>query len=169
MADFIRQVNLILYSPLVLSIQILSGIVSLALFIFWIKLTKETGVWAWKIREVRDAWSQTPLRKGKILTKWQDVQKRMATNDESEWKLAIIEADSILDEVIKQLGYRGNTMGERMKNIKPGQFPHLDDAWRVHKVRNFIAHDASYKLQHATAQHAMEIYRKIFSEFNVVS
>lgn len=169
MQDLIHQLDRILYSPPLLIIQIISGLVSLALLVFLVKLIIGAGIVRMNVDEWRSSFSKTPLRKGRILSKWSDVSRRMQTNDESEWKLAIIEADSILDEVIKQLGYSGDTMGERMKNIKPGNFPYLDDAWRVHKVRNFIAHDASYKLKRETAQRAMDIYGKIFNQFNVVS
>lgn len=166
--ELIAKLNNILYSPPLLIAQIIIAFISVGLFIFYVRLLFMTQVISRFVNEWREGFSSTPVRKGRILKMWGSVQRRMETNDESEWKLAIIEADSIMDEIIKQLGYGGDTMGERMKKMNPGQFPYLDDAWRAHKVRNFIAHDASYRLQRATAQRVIEIYSKIFSGFNVV-
>src|SRR3989338_4652453 len=71
---------------------------------------------------------------------WVRVENYMRSENPSDWKIAILEADNILDEVVERMGYRGETLGERMKMIEPSDFLHLDEAWRAHKMRNEIAH-----------------------------
>lgn len=137
------------------------------LFGFLIFLIKETRIVADQIAEWREAFATTPVPKGKLVQQWERIQRLMGEQDEEKWKMAIIQADNILDEIIKAMGFSGSTMGERLKKIKPVQFPLLDDAWRVHKVRNFIAHDPTYTLQRPTAQRAIEVYERIFRELGL--
>lgn len=86
----------------------------------------------------------------------------------NDWKLAIIEADIILDEVLKQQGYAGNSLGERLKSISPQQLDSLQDAWEAHKVRNRIAHEgADFILTQRLAQETVTKYQRVFTEFGV--
>ena len=86
----------------------------------------------------------------------------------NDWKLAIIEADIILDDVLKQQGYAGNSLGERLKSISPSQLESLQDAWEAHKVRNKIAHEgADFVLTKRLAQETITKYQRVFTEFGI--
>src|ERR1700722_19821310 len=45
-------------------------------------------------------------------TRWKELQKQCA--DKSTWALAVIDADKLLDDVLKKRNYKGKTMGERL-------------------------------------------------------
>ena len=149
-------------------LPILGGIVSIGLFFMLIRLIRETGFIKMQLNDWTSARRQTPIPVGKLTSKWNKIQKHMESDSETEWRTAVIGADAILDEVIKSAGYKGETMGERLKNIKPYQFPGIDDAWRAHKIRNFLAHDTEYKLSRQVAEGTMEIYKRIFVELGVL-
>src|SRR3989344_2053949 len=44
--------------------------------------------------------------------KWEQVLKYMNSGSASDWRLAIIEADVMLDELLRTLGYLGESVGE---------------------------------------------------------
>jgi len=91
------------------------------------------------------------------------------SDNPNDWKLAIIEADIILDEIVKERGYAGNSLGERLRSISPAQLNSLDDAWAAHKVRNQIAHGgADFVLTKRLAEETINRYRRVFSEFGIV-
>ena len=97
-----------------------------------------------------------------------DMFEHVATDNPSDWKLAIIEADIILDDILKEKGYAGISLGERLKSISPTQLQSLDDAWQAHKVRNQIAHGgADFILTHKLAQDTIKQYRRVFNELGV--
>lgn len=166
--EFSEMMDSILYAYPFSLFQFIGAIATIILFVVWIYLLLKLGVVKKRVENFREMTEVSPVPKRKLLGQWNKIAQRINTNDESQWKLAMIEADSILDELIKSLGYKGETMGERMMKIKPGQFPYLDDAWRVHKARNFIAHDPSYKMSKETVMRAIKIYELIFNEFNVL-
>ncbi len=97
-----------------------------------------------------------------------DVLVHSESEHPNDWKLAIIEADIILDDLLKTRGYAGSTLGERLRSITPSQLESLDDAWEAHKVRNRIAHDgADFVLTKRLAQETIVRYQKVFKEFGV--
>jgi hypothetical protein len=72
--------------------------------------------------------------------RWERVRELANTTSESDWRLAILEADIMLNDLLKEQGYRGEGIGERLRDANPLQFATLDLAWQAHKVRNDIAH-----------------------------
>jgi hypothetical protein len=98
----------------------------------------------------------------------EDMTKHIASENPNDWKLAIIEADILLDETLKEKGYAGVSLGERLRSISPTQLQSLDDAWQAHKVRNQIAHGgADFVLTHRLAEETIKQYRRVFAEFGI--
>jgi hypothetical protein len=102
-------------------------------------------------------------------TRWDIVETHLASAHPAEWKLAIMEADSMLEELVKKLGYPGSTLGEMMKRIEKSDFTTINDAWEAHKVRNYIAHQGStFLLTKHQANHTIRLYEKVFKEFEYI-
>lgn len=98
----------------------------------------------------------------------EDVFIHLDSESPNDWKLAIIEADIILDDILKQRGYAGNSLGERLKSISPQQLSSLNDAWEAHKIRNRIAHDGTdFVLTKRVAHETIAQYQRVFSELGV--
>ena len=96
--------------------------------------------------------------------RWHRVEDYMTSLNPSDWKVAILEADNILDEVTERMGYSGTTLGERMKKISATDFPYLEEAWEAHKIRNAVAHKGTdYALSRSDAEHVINIYYRIFA------
>lgn len=96
-----------------------------------------------------------------------DITQHIASDNPNDWKLAIIEADIILDDTLKRAGYVGVSLGERLRSISPAQLRTLDDAWQAHKVRNQIAHGADFVLTKRTAEDTIKQYRRVFEELGI--
>ena len=96
----------------------------------------------------------------KLLKQWQKTKGRLETGLESEYKLAVIEADSTLDEILKKMGYSGETLGERLKQISPAVLPNVEELLEAHKIRNNIVHDPDYRLDLDGARKTISICEK---------
>lgn len=102
-------------------------------------------------------------------SRWDDVETHIASANPSDWRLAIIEADIMLEEAFAELGLAGNTLGERLKSASPAQIRSLDDAWRAHKVRNEIAHaGADFVLTKALADQTIAQFKRVFIELGKI-
>lgn len=98
--------------------------------------------------------------------RWERVLKHINSDNPNDWRQAILEADTILDEVITRAGYPGETLGEKMRGIERGDIRTIDEAWEAHKVRNRIAHDgAEFGLTRRETLRIIELYRRVFEEF----
>ncbi len=98
--------------------------------------------------------------------KWVKIKNHIESGSSNDWRLAIIEADVLLEEMLEKMGYHGNGIGEMLKTVEESDFHTLDDAWEAHKVRNNIAHQGSdYALSSAEAKKVIGLYQKVFEEF----
>ncbi len=99
----------------------------------------------------------------------QHMQDLISSNNQNDWRQAIIEADIILEEILVKQGYHGETIGEQLKQAVPADFRTLNDAWEAHKVRNDIAHQgSSFELSETLAHDIIAKYENVFHEFNII-
>jgi len=97
--------------------------------------------------------------------RWQRVAGLFQSPDSNGWRLAIIDADTMMEDMITSLGYMGDTFGEKLKSMSQAGVPWLQAAWDVHLLRNKIAHEGDrYHLSDREAYRAFKIYESIFYE-----
>lgn len=101
--------------------------------------------------------------------KWEHITELIASENPGDWRVAILEADIMLDELVTTMGHHGDTLGEKMKGIEQSDFKTLESAWEAHKIRNRIAHHGSdFILTHREAKRVIDLFREVFQEFDVV-
>jgi len=101
--------------------------------------------------------------------KWVKTLSYLFSQHSSDWKLAVIEADSMLDDLTTQLGFKGDNLGDKLKEATQEKFHNLSSAWEVHAIRNRIAHEgASFELSQHEAKRVIALYEQIFREFGFI-
>jgi len=100
---------------------------------------------------------------------WVKILEYLFSPNSSDWKLAIIEADLMLDRLMDQLGFKGETLGDKLKSADREKFRNLTVAWEVHTVRNRIAHEgSSFEVSQHEAKRVIALYEQIFREFGYI-
>lgn len=79
----------------------------------------------------------------KVNPRWEHIRSQFESANPNDWRAAIIDADSLLEEVVTNLGYTGESLGAKLTSIRVNDFPTLQSAWEGHKMRNIIAHEGS--------------------------
>lgn len=98
--------------------------------------------------------------------KWDKVKTHIESENENDWRQAIIEADIILGELLTKMGYKGDGIGEQLRRVEKADFNTIDQAWEAHKIRNAVAHEGSdYILNKNEAKRIISLYRQVFEEF----
>ncbi len=92
------------------------------------------------------------LDKQHFRTKWRELQKKCAKTE--TWALAVIEADSLLDEALKKKHFKGKTMGERLVSAQRS-LTNNDGVWFGHKLRNQLVHQTDVALRENDIKHAL--------------
>lgn len=111
----------------------------------------------------------TPPAVEDVNPKWQKVLEHLASENAADWKLAILEADIMLEEMLEKMGYPGQTISEKLKMVEKSDFDTLDMAWEAHKVRNSIAHEGSdFILSKDEADRVITMFERVFREFRYI-
>lgn len=106
--------------------------------------------------------SRTELR-------WSRIMEQIHSDSEQSWRLAILECDIMLNELLDVLGYRGETMGDKMRGVERGDFNTIDLAWEAHRARNKIAHEGTNLLLNSReARRILGLYEQVFREFRFI-
>jgi len=150
------------------TIKVVSFLVSLALMAMIVYLLIRSQFVREKMKQYLEVVEFSRLDEKRVLRAWQKVKARLATQQEAERRLAVVEADLILDEVIKISGYQGETMGDRLKQLTPANLSNIERVWRAHKIRNRIVHEPDFAITSMEAEEMVDIYHKALQEFGLL-
>ncbi len=100
--------------------------------------------------------------------RWERISGHIASDHPNDWRIAILEADVILDEILSKAGYTGDTVADKLKQVEKSDFLTIENAWEAHKVRNKIVHDAEFVLSRREADRVLDLYRSVFEEFHFI-
>lgn len=101
-----------------------------------------------------------PFGARKIIKEWNKIEHRLEAGLETESKLAVIEADSMLNDVLEKMGFAGETLEERLKNLTSNSLSNIEQVWEAHKIRNNIVHDPNYQLSLDESRRVISIYKQ---------
>ena len=99
---------------------------------------------------------------------WEGVLLHINSASESDWKLAIIEADKIVDQILVLKDYKGESMAERMTSIDKNELESIELLWEAHKVRNRIAHQPGFRLDYNQAKKVIAYYEEVLKDLRAL-
>jgi len=101
--------------------------------------------------------------------RWKYIQTLIESPNESDWRISILEADTLLEESFKAGGIEGNTMAELLEEAKTNGYPNIQGAWDAHLVRNKIAHEGQdFPLTQIEGRRIIKLYQNIFEDLKVI-
>ncbi len=111
----------------------------------------------------------TPMSVEQKNARWVYIEKLFESDNANDWRVAIIEADSMLDELLQSYNFPGDNLGERLKNADAKRLPTIQSAWEAHKVRNRIAHEGvNFQLSEREAQMTKKHFEFVFRNSGVI-
>ncbi|MFA5133760.1 MAG: hypothetical protein WC459_03085 [Patescibacteria group bacterium] len=119
---------------------------SIALFLIIFFFVKSKG------GEDREGYKETK-------EKWSEIEELMKSNSNLSWKLAIIEADKLMDSALKEAHMRGETMGERLR-FSVHKYPKMSKVWEAHIIRNNLVHERDSDINKKEAEKALAIFKE---------
>ena len=155
----IGQTALALYNTTLIPFEVIAVAIAAVLIVVTVILIIKTGWFALRVNRVRDVILKTDMPKKQAIGAWEVVQKHFFVGGANDLKVALMDADNILNDALRYAGVRGINLGDRLKHVKHSQVPNLEDVWEAHKLRNEIAHEASFTLKRDPAERALEAYR----------
>lgn len=108
------------------------------------------------------------IRKKKTKFRWEAIKKRLESQEEKEFKIAIIEADEMIGDLIKRMGYQGENLEEVFKNVPEAQIENIAKVKIAHETKNRIIHDEHFSVSLELANETLSCYEKFLDEFEVL-
>ena len=102
-----------------------------------------------------------------VQKRWETIQARLEESNPSQYKVSILEADHMADELLAGIGYSGSNMGERLQSIHLGQLESYTALKSAHEVRNRIVHEKDFQLSRDEAREILQAYRTFFEELEL--
>lgn len=149
-------------------VEIVSVLLTAFFIAFTIYMLVKTNWLPSRVERFRDVVFKSDLSRKRARNTWANVERHFFAGDDNDLKVAVIEADTLLDEALKNAGVQGTQLGERLKKITVSELPNIDDVWQAHKLRNRIAHETDFVLKRDLAERALTIYETALEHLGVL-
>ncbi len=108
-----------------------------------------------------------PFGVNRTFKQWVKISKRLEPGKAEDYKMSLIEADSLLDDVLKRMGFKGENMKERLEQIDAKTLPDIESIKKANKLRNSIVYDSDYDLSLDKAKETLRIYEKALRDLEL--
>ena len=164
---FTQMFNVFLNSGFFWFVKFILAIYVSVLFIDIVLLLVLRGVGV----DIRDTikGAQMPLTsKKKIQKRWQEIESRLKLENNMQNKIAILEADKLVDEVLLNIGYKGSNMKERLDKANANQIEEIDNLIEAHDIRNKIIYNDKFYLDNEESQRVIRLYREFLDNLEII-
>ncbi len=155
--------NLILDN--LLYIEIVSFLVTTVLLILIIYFLSKTNILGEEVEHLFNVFGKIDIVKKRHLKAWKEIQKKLKSGN---IKPAILDADRILNDILKMANFTGKNLDERLELIDKAQLSNIEEIRQAHKIRNRIYSESDFVITQNEAEVIIDIYKKTFQELNLI-
>jgi len=103
----------------------------------------------------------------KAQKQWKKIKQNFEKDDPVYWKLALLEAEKLMDEILIRMGLGPGTMDERLSRATVDEIPNLQDVIRARSLCQDIAKDPDYRLDKENAENTLGAFEKALISLQV--
>jgi hypothetical protein len=118
--------------------------------------------------DLKEFLTYKPFYVKKFLPQWKKIEKRLESKIEADFKLAILEADDLLNKAMDEIGYKGKDLTEKLEMINEEIISNLKELKEVRKVREDIISDPTYRLSEEETKKILKVYEKAIKDLQAL-
>lgn len=103
----------------------------------------------------------------KYRAKCLEIEHQLKPDEPSSYQLCVLNGDKLVDQALRDLGIKGQTMGERLKN-SASMYSDRNGIWTAHKIRNVIAHETNAVVTYEQAKRALSCFRQALKDLGAI-
>jgi len=107
------------------------------------------------------------LDHGKYQAHWLEIEHSIVKDNPASWQLAIMNADKLLDQALRERHFSGKTMGERMKAAQ-SSWKNANHIWSAHKIRNQLAHETDARVNYDITMRALSAFKQGLKDLGAI-
>ncbi|MEO7904883.1 MAG: hypothetical protein ABIR91_03770 [Candidatus Saccharimonadales bacterium] len=111
--------------------------------------------------------AQPQLDVNKYRMKWLAIEKQLSSDNPASCQMAVMNADKLLDQALKDHRTKGETMGARMKAAND-LWSNANAIWSAHKVRNRLAHEADTVVGFDEARRTLASFKQALKDVGAI-
>jgi len=100
--------------------------------------------------------------------RWDNIVKKIEVGTPDAIKVALIDADKLVDDSLKKLGLEGEHMADRLATLFSQDLRSLDNLWKAHKIRNNLVHNPEFEITLRQARKTLDYYRDFLREIRLL-
>ncbi|MCF7845569.1 MAG: hypothetical protein K9M12_02275 [Candidatus Pacebacteria bacterium] len=142
---------------------------SIILIVAFFFLTSKSKYFNYSFKE-----EQTERKKGvpfvdvKLKGNIEEIILQSQEEEETERKLAVIEADDLVSDVLFQMGHKGEDIIEQVKKLTEEIIPNIEQLKKAHLKRREVVESPEKKLSKEEALNTVLIYKETLKELRVI-
>lgn len=110
------------------------------------------------MQDVGEFFSWQAYGQRETFKQWNRIKRRIQSGLESDYKLAIIDADDFLLDVLDSAGYEAKDFKESIAKAGKLLAPILSDVLAAHEARNSIVYNPEYKVSTSQVNKILDTY-----------
>jgi hypothetical protein len=99
---------------------------------------------------------------------WLHIREKWMSPLPTDKRLALIEADAMVDNVLRDRGVDGETMAERINNCMDLPMEAAGELGFAHKFRNELVHETNPVFDVMDSERAFKAYENVLKELSVI-
>ena len=103
----------------------------------------------------------------KYRRRWMEIEHKFDRNNAATYPMAVIFADKLVDAALREKGFKGETMGHRMKQAT-STWSNVNAIWTAHKLRNKLAHEADAEVSYDEARRALSSFKQALKDLGAI-
>lgn len=169
MNKFIEIINSQIASPLIdtlILIFVILDVAATAVFIFSIKkglhFRPDFDLGIKKARKL------LTLREKMVMERWNSAVAKLAINSPESAKMAIIEADNLVNDILKELGIPGDNLPDRLSNLELEELEHDEEVFAAHRLRKELTATPEFMVSVGDGKKAVAAYEAFLKELGLL-
>ena len=109
------------------------------------------------------------IKKNKLFKKWGKIIARAKSERPEDWKIAVIEGDDLIGDLLERMNYSGESAGDRLMQITSQQIENIEELRKAHETRNRIIHEENFDLTKEQTKEIMGYFENFLRYFEVLN
>lgn len=170
LTQIINTILVIFAFPIVQKIKIISGILSLILFVFWVWLIIRTNKIGDILEKYKTIWVGGKYEKRRALKIWREIERLIDFDDEQSIKTVFSLLNELLEEIINRLNPQGGNLIEKVKLLKIAELNDLEKDKILVGVYayNKLKSDPAFNLESKEVKYFFKVYKEFFERIHVL-
>ena len=109
-----------------------------------------------------------PKKDPTLQKKWDAILAKADNPTPDNLRIAIIEADSLVDSFLRHIGYEGEHMADRLSRISAQGVKSLNPLWDAHRLRNMLVHTHGATVSAQETRKALKAFEDFLKEMEAM-